>query len=423
MTRPSILSLAVAVLAASPARAVDLPIQKYVDQLGAKNYAARERATKALRQYGPISLPELRKVVKSLDEEVRFRAEGLVRELEVVAALMPKTVTLTGADRPLSTVLNDFQGQTGYRLRVIGQTANQAVAIDLKKVPFWDALEQLGRATNHAVAIDGYGPELRLMPARVRPPYVQLSGPFRVEASRLHEDRDATFREPKPDGTAGQTTHALTLTLVVQAEPKLTLISVGKPLIDRATDEADRAYTVINQPTPSREYYSYEPDEMPVNRQTQVRLQRAVDKATRIAELTGKIPVKVVIEKKRVVVSEKPTEARGTRIRTGTGELEITQASSEGGGGSFSLEVKVPVDPNGMPSMQWTNRIRLEDENGNAFPSYSSGSRSSGREYWMRKTYQTNAGGKFGAPAKIVFEEWVTIDHAIPFSFNGIALP
>jgi hypothetical protein len=83
----------------------------------------------------------------------------------------------------------------------------------------------------------------------------------------------------------------------------------------------------------------------------------------------------------------------------------------------------VPVDANGMPNMQWTNRIKLEDANGNAFPSYSSGSRSTGREYWMRKGYQLNAGGKFGAPAKIVFEDWVTIDHAIPFTFKGIALP
>jgi hypothetical protein len=421
MTRPSILAAVLAALVVLPVRAFDLPIPKYVEQLGSRSYAQRERATNVLRQYGPIALPALRKVLKSTDEEVRFRAEGLVRELEVLAALAPKRITLIGADRPLSAVLNDFQTQTGYKLRVLGP-ANQGVAVDLKKVPFWEAVERIGKTTGYAIALDTYGSELRFQQARVQPPYVQINGPFRVEASRLHEDRDASFREPKPDGTAGMTSHALTLTLIVHAEPKLTLLSVGRPQIDKATDEADRAYKVIVPPTNTREYFGYEPDEMPLNRQTQVRLQRAEDRATRIAELSGTIPVKVVIEKKRVVVSEKPSEARGTRIRTGMGELEITQASADGGA-MFNLEVKVPVDPNGMPSMQWTNRIKLEDENGNAFPSYNSGSRSSGREYWMRRGYQINAGGKFGAPARIVFEDWVTIDHAVPFAFKGIALP
>ncbi len=421
MTRPSLLAVAVMALAVLPVRAFDLPIPKYVEQLGSRSYAERERATTILRRYGPIALPELRKVLKSTDEEVRFRADGLVRELEVVAALAPKRITLTGAGRPLSAVLNDFQAQTGYKLRVLGP-GNQGVSVDLKKVPFWEAVERIGKTTGHAIALDTYGSELRFQPARVQPPYVQVNGPFRVEASRLHEDRDASFREPKPDGSAGLTSHTLTLTLIVHAEPKLTLISVGRPQIDKATDEADRAYTVINPPTNAREYYSHEPDEMPLNRQTQVRLRRAEARATRVAELSGTIPVKVVIEKKRVVVSEKPGEARGTRIRTGMGDLEITQASADGGA-MFNLEVKVPVDPNGMPSMQWVNRIKLEDENGNAFPSYSSGSRSSGREYWMRRGYQINAGGKFGAPAKIVVEDWVTIDHAVPFAFKGIALP
>ncbi|HVK10416.1 MAG TPA: hypothetical protein VM597_16735 [Gemmataceae bacterium] len=424
MTRPSILAVAVAVLTGVPGRAVDLPIQKYVERLGSKSYADRERATKALRRYGPVALPEVRKAVKSADEEVRFRAEGLARELEVRAALEPKKVTLAGEGRPLSAVLADFQAQTGYRVRALGTATQQPVAIDLNRVPFWNALEQLGEKTGHAVTLDTYGSELRFMQARVRPPYVQVAGPFRVEATRLHEDRDAVFRDPKPDGAPGATTHTLTLTLAVHAEPRLTLISVGSPQVDTATDEAARAYTVVKQPAPGREYYSgYESENMPLNRQTQVRLQRAVDKATTIAQLAGTIPVKVVIEKKRVVVSEKPAGASGTRIRTGTGELEITQATEENGGAMFTLEVKVPVDANGMPNMQWTNRIKLEDANGNAFPSYSSGSRSTGREYWMRKGYQLNAGGKFGAPAKIVFEDWVTIDHAIPFTFKGIALP
>lgn len=58
-------------------------MQALVADLGDDGFAARERATAALREYGPVTAAALREVVaKSSSAEARRRAGELLREME-----------------------------------------------------------------------------------------------------------------------------------------------------------------------------------------------------------------------------------------------------------------------------------------------------------------------------------------------------
>src|SRR5687768_14601591 len=156
-------TLLVLAVVAGSAYADDPPsVEKLVEQLGSPSFAARERATKLLRDRGPAALPALRKAAESKDEEVRKRAEALIPPLETEEALLPKQVTLKGENRSLDEVLRDIEKQTGYKLGRLGGEGGQRVTVVGNDVPFWDAVERLARDTGRSIGKDSHQKAVQL---------------------------------------------------------------------------------------------------------------------------------------------------------------------------------------------------------------------------------------------------------------------
>jgi hypothetical protein len=128
----------------------------------------------------------------------------------------------------------------------------------------------------------------------------------------------------------------------------------------------------------------------------------------------------VILIRKPVVVTRKVLESVGTKFRAGTDGLEITRVTNQGGG---SVEVQVAVPREENQNWQWTARFHMEDDSGNRFQMNGTGSQSNGNQYWVSMYYSPPFNKNVGPPTKLVLDEWVVHDHAIPFEFRDVPLP
>jgi hypothetical protein len=93
-------------------------------------------------------------------------------------------VTVGGPPRPLADVAVELGRQANVRVEV-DRAANAPVALNLREVPFWDALEQLAKASNQRLTVAPQGPRVTLGGGPYRPVPLAVRGPFRVAARRV----------------------------------------------------------------------------------------------------------------------------------------------------------------------------------------------------------------------------------------------
>jgi hypothetical protein len=416
------------VLMFESARADDPPpVEKLIEQLGSPSFPVRERATKQLQARGPAALPALRKALESKDEEVRKRAESLVPVLEIEEALLPKRITLSKPTDSALIAVQEIAKQTGYKVEFQGKVAvnfNSSVkSVAFSDIPFWEAMEKVERGTGTHSFYENYQKTLFLQPAGPRTPSVQVRGPFRLEAVWFHEDRDVDLAETKP-GAGNWRNRRLTLAVNVQAEPRITFLKVNPAKVEEATDsegnsllepeEKDRDATLSRSGRGSFRGESLVSSD--------VRLRRASETAKTAKVIRGTIPVKAILIHKPMVVTAKVLEAAGKTIKAGEDSLVITNVTNQGGN-SIEIRVQVPRFEND-PYRQWNERFKLTDADGIEYQMNGGGSSSNGREYTISMYYSPPWNNKkAGPPAKLVFDEWVVHEHAIPFEFRDLPIP
>ena len=311
-------------------RAVEPSIAKLIEQLGHRSFAVREMASKQLRELGPAALPALRKAVLSKDEEVRRRAQVLIPPLEIEEALLPKRVTLRVVDRPLEEIVKDIQKQTGYVLDPANTSAkrDRQIAVDFKDLPFWDAMDKLARATGRGIEYTTYNKTIHLKTGFGRSPFVNVRGPFRLEARWFHEDRDldlASSGKTKDNPTASNG-RQLTLSVSILAEPRITFLKIGPAKVEEAIDsegksllEPDASAAKATSPEMGRGTFRGESLNW-----SDVRLKRATETAKTARIIRGTIPARCVVIRRPVVATNKLLEATGTTFRAGSDVLQIT---------------------------------------------------------------------------------------------------
>lgn len=423
--RPMRTLLVLAVVAGSAVAADEPPAaEKLIEQLGSPSFPARERAMKQLRERGPAALPALRKALESKDEEVRKRAEALIPSLEIDEALLPKRVTLKASGQSTSAVVADLAKQSGYKLAVIGGDVGQKVTADLRDVPFWEAMDKVMQDTGRSPVFQQYDKTLQLTSGIGRSPFVNIRGPFRLEATWFHEDRDVNFARAG-DGKEAPRDHRLTLAVSVLAEPRLTFLKVSPAKVEEALDADGKSLLEpsgtpnVDNPPPGRGTFRGE-----TTYYSDVRLRRAGESAKTIKVVRGAIPVRTVLIRRPVVVTTKLLESTGTSFRAGQESLQITRVQNQGGG-SVEVQVLIPYERNRDWSQveKWYQRFHVEDDAGNRFQDHGRGSSSNGNHYWISMYYGAPNGKAVGAPTKLVFEDWVVHDHAIPFEFKDVPMP
>ena len=332
----------------APANRPADPADRLARALGAPDFATRERASAALRAMGAPALPAVRRAVASADPEVRQRAAALLPALQMQAAIEPKRVRLPPAatlDGALLVIMN----QTGYAVGADAPLGDTQFAFGAHPTTFWEAVEQVAERSGRGVVATETREGLRLLAARRRAPFVSTAGAFRVELTDLHEDRDIDFGAPHPGRELGKRDHQLTLGLSVMAEPRFRVLACGPAEVTAAVDDKGGRLAAIPSDA-ERNTRGVDRDERggsDFQLPTALRLRRSARSGTEIRTLTGVLPVRLVVERKRVVIPNF-RRAVGKNCSVGSDELTLEEVKVDASG--LYLEFHVTADArDGLP--------------------------------------------------------------------------
>ena len=389
--------------------------ERLVEQLGAPDFAARERATEALRALGPAALPAVRRATTSANPEARRRALQLLPGLLAQIALAPRRVAFEQKPATLAEALDVLKRQTGYAVTAAPPTGEKVRSFEVREGTFWETVERVAERTDRSVVATQKG--VQLVSGRTRSPFVVSDGAFRVELNKIHEDRDFNFDE---GGTPGKHEHKLTLKFSVLAEPRFIVLAGGPVQFVEATDERDGK--LLPAPVNKRKIITFDFEdaiESDIFQSAEGLLNRSPKHGTRLATVSGVIPVRVVVERRRTVVAL--TGQAEQSFRVGKDVLSIKDAELTGN--NMRVSIQVPLDKRGMSTDRWHQRVKVEDLWGVPLKSNGKGSGSSGENHYISIWYRPPQGWFNTTARRIVVEDWVMLEHNVRFTFKDVPLP
>ncbi len=161
----------IAFVASTAARAELTPeqtttAQECVKQFSAREFDVRQKAVEKLVRLGPNVVPLIKKkLAESQDNEVTLRCNMVLRGIRryyIVDAddkllnVGPSTITIDVKQTPLETVMKRFGELSGNVPLTIktAATRKKPVTLQLKDVPYWQAVDELRKAAGLVYAYD-----------------------------------------------------------------------------------------------------------------------------------------------------------------------------------------------------------------------------------------------------------------------------
>jgi hypothetical protein len=427
-----------------PPRANSDEVSKLIAQLADADFQKRGEAAKLIERLGPSALPQLREALRnSEDPEVRRRLEEVIPRLEQAAALQPTLVTMSFRDLPVRKALQELARQSGgYKLELTPNTAPRSdqdpekrlLSMDVRNMPFWQALDQLCDMGGLTYQEGWYGQDnetlrLEFGESHVGPTCFQ--GAFRITIRGFDYQRSLYFSQGMHrsggDDAPFHRNETLRIEMYVSVEPRLPLAGTNNQVnFTEVVDDAGQSMML-----PATEYNRYyfgggmgRSFTQPVNAMLQP---SATGK--RIKLLKGSIPVTVVSAQKPKITVDKILEVKNRTYKEGTTTLTIDEVTKQGPQNiAIKLNINEPAgkkrgDPTWSYSLQ--SRFTLLDSKGNKYQSYGGGWNNSGNGS-LQGTFHFGpppGGQAVEEPAKLVFYEWTTVSHAVPFEFHDVPLP
>jgi hypothetical protein len=463
MVSPRLPTLALVLLTAAAFAAAPPPpplgpaeLHRLVEQLGDRDYRARDSAERRLVAEGTAALPLLRKAMGHKDPEVRRRALRLVPGLEHAALVAPKRVTLDMQNQPIGAILAEVSKQTGYQIQhqggngvmVAGAAARAVRAVVGKgkaaaaspaepthsytfvNAPFWEVIDRICRDCNLYVQ-QGWGDEVvRLYRGNGSTPYSGRDGAFRYAATNLYLSRSVDLNT---SGTPSRN-ESLTLNLTLFAEPRLPFLSVGEPRLEAAYDSEKNSMIPRPVVNPGDElggrvfrsrYYGGGHKQMSM--QAGMNLVRVSEKAGAIKYIRGVVPCTLLVEQRPMTLSDDILKAKGKKQTVGELEFHIEDVQKQANG---QYSVKFTVTNKGNPNdYTWQNtlynRLDLLDDKGTKYQNWGSSWHGGGNNsVGMTLTYNgTNGPVKAGEAKRFVYQHWVTRQHDVHFELRDVPLP
>ena len=288
-----LLSLALAAsLALQAEEKLSGQVKEQVERLGANSLSERTDAEKVLIKLGPAVLEYLPEADDRTSPEVvqrLARVRQSLEQIQVDLTAKPTLVTLIGEDLPLEDVIARISQQTGnkvadYREEFGEEASGTRVSLDLDKVEFWKAIDEVldkAQLTTYDFAGER-GLFLVNRPSHQvsRKDLACYSGPFRLEALRFEALRELRQTEGR----------SLRLYLNVAWEPRLRPIAIRQPLSEvQVVGSGDVPIAVANA--------EGEPEASVADDSAATELQIALElpprKVEKITSLKGKLQVLV----------------------------------------------------------------------------------------------------------------------------------
>ncbi len=231
---PSILALV-----AASALAADPSPERLVGLLDSPDRVVRDEAARTLEEGGGVALPALLAARDAAGPGAgRDRLSVLIGRVEARALAEPTRIVLDFDDRPLGEAVGALAARSGRPIALEGPdlaTRRISVRNDVP-LPFWEALDRLGRAGHvrhdpgprrDEVGNDPGAATIRLVDGDPPGP-AAYPGPLRVQAFAVHRHRDLEFEAPGPFHTRP---HDPEVTVEIQgfAEPGRSIHPAGSP--------------------------------------------------------------------------------------------------------------------------------------------------------------------------------------------------
>jgi hypothetical protein len=416
-----------------PARSTKDELDKVIKQLGDESFKIRAGALKTLENLGPEVLPVLKDAFRKADDpEVRRRIEERLPTLEHAAALSPTKINLTFKDKPVKDVFAELAKQSGYKFEVYPQgddRERKQISLELKDVPFWQALDKVCETCGVFFQEGWYGNDqmsLRFEYGEANLGFVHFDGPFRTSVRGFNYQRNLDFangqRRAAAQGQQGQqpvqATEYLHMNLSVSVEPKLPILSAGQVTITEAIDDKDQS---MAPPTNNNMYQSYYHGYRSYTQQVQAQLMPKG--GTKLKKLKGTISITAISAQREKITVEKIVDVKNQTYKAGSITLNVESVTKVGD----DYEIKLGVTEGGAKNDNlrmntYGQRFALLDDKGNKYYGYASSWRgmNNGGSGSMRFTPN---GQTLGDPVRLVFYEWTTVTHAVPFEFKDLPLP
>jgi hypothetical protein len=431
MRRIRSLAFCALVLAATPLCAGGPPtIEQMIERLADRTFAVREAAAKQIEALGTEALPALRKARQHPDAEVRRRVTAWVPKLERQALLAPKLVSLHLTGRPAREAVNAIAKQTGYKIELFQDAVRekQTFSFQFDRLPFWEALGRVCE-TSGALLQDSYGDEIIRLSFQDRyAPFVSRQGAFRLTATHLNYNRSLQLGSfPKGPAPGEQMfSESLYLNFNLCSEPRFRLLSVGQAVVSEAMDDKKHSMLLPRANNGMMHHAYYWGGYRTYTIGAQVSLAPPASGARLLKVLKGTIPVTLIAEQRPLVVTDKILAAKGKKVTLGPATFEIHEARETP---AKQYEVQMTITPSGKQQPvdhNWINtlygRIELQGDKNDKFMIFGSSVQMNGGSARVTFTYghQNGAGGK---PTKLIYNDWNTVPHEVPFSFQDVPLP
>lgn len=425
---------------AAPVAPADAAIQKLIDDLGSDDWRARERAGTDLAAKGEKALPLMRAALLATDSpEVQRRLSVLVRKLDRERLVEPKRVTLSAKDHTPKQLLDEIGKQTGYRIEYGGGPETKH-SFDFDKVPFWQAVDAVANAAGLTVYAEYDDESIRVYNQDTVSPYVAYAGPFRFIANSINTSRNVQLSGVSKRGNSGRVSEYMNLNFYVQSEPKNPMLGVMQPELTEAKDDLGGSLLPPKDRNNVRSSNYYSGSFRGHNAYMSVNLTRGDRTATTLKSLKGRVTIVMLSSTVPDIVIGDILKVKKKDFtgRTVGVEIEaVDEDANQKGNYTVTLTAKrvTPVDPNRGEDYSWSNnlwhRMELTDEKGNKYycngPSQHDNNGGSVRMVVQFGTENRRGGPaaavKPGAPVRLTFNEWLTINHEVSFEFKDIPLP
>ncbi len=417
----------------------DAAVEQMIKDLGADDWRAREQAGRDLTAKGEKALPFMRRALLATDNpEVQRRLSVLVKKMDFDRLVAPKRVTLSAKDRTAKQILDDMSKQTGYKLE-LGDQLETKYSFEFNNTPFWQAIDAVANKAGFTVYSEYEDDTVRVYNQDVLNPHVAYAGPFRFLATHINSSRNVQLSGISKRGGNERVSEYMNLSFSIQSEPKNPMLGLSQPELLEATDNLGGSLMPPKERNDYRTNY-YNRGSRSHNQSMSVNLTRGDRGATSIKSLKGKVRIELLSGTAPEVVVPDPLKVKKQTFAGRTADLEVTSVEEDANTkGAFNVSVtaksRIPVDPNRGDDYMWANgiqqRIELADDKGNRFFPYglqSSNHVPGGLQMVMmfgpenRRT-GVPSGVKFGPPARLVLNEWITVTHEVTFEFKDIPLP
>ena len=375
-----------------------------------------------LRARGPRILPLLRDALRSNDGEIRTRIQSIIAELEVVAALEPKQVNLISEQQSVSDCAKKIESQTGYRFEIDEKTSRILHTPRNTKAKFWEAVDEMAKSAG-AVTEVNYRKRLVYLDPGTRTPIRHNVGPFQLLMTNLREYKERDFNQPSAANVPGKQDDYISLKITVDSEPRFLVLRVDEPIIESAIDENEKPFGRAASAEDKRRIAEDEKEtRSPFATKLQVAtiyLHRSNAESKKIKDLRGWIPVQMVIDRQRFVVTKSFEKAHGTKFDIDGQTFEIGKPANFKNGAS--VYISGPRQSEEI-ERRWYDRVQLEDDNGNLYtPDFDlPAMRVLNIPVWLN--YYIAKGAKTGPATKLIFEKWLVADYRIRFEFKDVPL-